>query len=289
MPPATAYGSSRARGVHARLLSRVNSIPQPGQGPGVAHHTVASAASYIDMVARNRRVDPLPAGAAGAITTQRVSSNPKPGGKNVKSNQAWKYPGGVILRASGVTINGRYYTDPKESGSGGKESQGNPPTSSEGTPRRKQESNFFITINPNQHYGDGELAQAATARFHKALEHLSQNEVIARTLKFGPKHEHYSNDTAHDVIIPGIDWKASVETGEKKFRMHAHVICYIQHYSQIQFCPKMLRNEFKAAFNEGLPPNDKLRLKFLPYVRVNMLPQSDWTTIMRAYIQKGMV
>ena len=287
-----AFGSSRA--VNARLLSRVNSIPQPGQERGVAHHTVAGATSYLDMVARQRRVNPLPNGAPGAIVTQRVSSTPTPGGKNVKAKQAWKYPGGNIVRAPGTMINGRFYTDPKESNAGDPASQGKEPDSYEsesqgGTARRKQESNFFITINPNQNYGDGDIAQHASARFHKALEHLSQNDVLARILKFGPKHDHYLNDKAHDVILPGIDWKASVETGENKFRMHAHIICYIQHYSQIQFNPKMLQHEFRQAFNEGLSASDKLRLKVLPYVQIKMLPQSDWTTIMRQYIQKGMV
>lgn len=154
-------------------------------------------------------------------------------------------------------------------------------------PRRKQESNFFITINPNQVYGS-EHSELAKSRFYRALQHLSENETLARILKFGPKDRHYLNDKAHDVILPGIDWKASVETGEKQNRMHAHIICYITHYSQIQIDPKMLQYEFRAAFNDGLDMGDRLVLKDPPYVQVKMLPQSDWTTIMRQYIRKGM-
>jgi hypothetical protein len=235
------------------------------------------------MVARNRRTDVV-----GGIVTQRVSQKPFPAGKNVKGKQAWKYPGGNIVRAATVNLNGRYYTDPKEADAGDKSKQGQTvPNDADGTPRRKQESNFFITINPNQVY-PVELESNARARFENALKHLSQNDVLARCLKFGPKDEHYAQDVAHDVILPGIDWKASVEVGEKLGRMHCHVICYISHYSQIQIDPKMMQYEFRAAFNSGLNYGDRMALSDPPYIQVKMLPQSDWTTIMRQYIRKGM-
>ena len=63
---------------------------------------------------------------------------------------------------------------------------------------------------------------------------------------------------------------------------------YIQHYSQIQIDPKILQHEFRRAFNETLAFGDPLRLTTLPYVQAKLLPQSDWTTIMRQYIRKGM-
>lgn len=260
----------------ARLLARISNLPEPGQERGRA------LPDDVNMVARERREAPK-------VVTQRLSKKPFPGGKNVKSAQAWKYAGNNIVRAPSIEINGRYYTDPKETDAGTVEQQAQPIAGGEtGTPRRKQESNFFITINPNQAYVDSTLADRARKHFETALHHLESNAVLARCLKFGPKHEHYAQDIAHDVLIPGIDWKSTVEVGEKQNRMHGHIICYIQHYSQIQIDPKMMMYEFRMAFNSGLQFGDPLILKDPPYLQVKMLPQSDWTTIMRQYIRKGM-
>ncbi len=260
---------------NARLLARVNNRPQPGQQRGNA------APGDLDMVVRKRRKEPV-------VATQRVSHQPFPGGKGVKSKQAWKYPGGNIVRAPTVTLNGRYYTDPKEPDAGDESKQAQVPIGeSPGTPRRKQESNFFITINPNQVYSEQQEPRAREL-FKQALLHLQQDQVLARCLKFGPKDKHYINDIAHDVILPGIDWKASVEVGEQLGRMHCHIICYISHYSQIQIDPKMMQHEFRMGFNSGMDNTDLMRLTDPPYIQVKMLPQTDWTTIMRQYIRKGM-
>jgi hypothetical protein len=250
----------------ARLLARVNNRPEPSQSRGVPFSDI----SNVDMVARDRRKDPV-------VVTQRVSRTPFPGGKNVKGKQAWKYPGGNIIRAPSVSINGRLYTDPKEADAG----------TEDGIPRRKQESNFFITINPNQRYSEA-LEGAAHVRFENALKHLQNDQTLVRCIKFGPKDSHYADDIAHDVLLPGIDWKATVECGEKLGRMHCHIILYVQHYSQIQIDVKMMQYEFRMAFNEGLTLGDRMVLSDPPYIQVKMLPQGDWTTIMRQYIRKGM-
>ena len=269
------YGMDPARMAQARLLARVNNRPEPGQERG------APLPSDVDMVARDRRND-------ATVVTQRVSQKPFAGGKNVKAQQAWKYTGGNIIRAPTVELNGRYYTDPKESDAGDPSDQGMEAKGrTDGTPRRKQESNFFITINPNQVYPDT-VEDRARQHFKQALHHLEQNQVLARCIKFGPKDVHYTQDVAHDVLLPGIEWKATVEVGEVAKRMHAHIICYISHYSQIQIDPKMMQYEFRMGFNAGLPLGDRLRLTDPPYIQVKMLPQSDWTTIMRQYIRKGM-
>lgn len=215
---------------------------------------------------------------------------PAPGGKSVKANQAWKYPGHNIVRASTVFLNGRYYCDPKEPNANaddqGVEEQ-NLKGLADGTPRRKQESNFLITINPNQTYSSTQLSVAEGA-FRQALETLSENTVLVRCLKFGPKHSFYMNDKAHDVILPGVQWTANVEIGERLKRMHAHIWCTFEHYSQIQINVPMMQHEFVKAFNASFGGPTYMALDGVPYIDVKLLPQSDWTTVMRQYITKGM-
>ena len=266
--------------VYARLLSRDTSVVAPGQAP---RQIFADATSTLDMVARDRRVNP-------AVNVQRVSKKSAPGGKTAKSKQAWKYAGFTILRADATTINGRYYTDPKEDNCGDIDKQGTelgPHAVAEGTPRRKQESNFFITVNPNRMFREDTEA-LARLRFSAALTHLAEKEVLVRYLLFGPKSKHYANDFAHDVIVPSIDWKSTVEVGDEKKRMHAHIILEIEHYSQIQINLKMFQAEFNKAFNSGLADDSPLRLSDPPYLQVKLLPQNDWATIMKQYIRKGM-
>lgn len=265
---------------NARLLARVNRLPGQEDVP-----ILLPSVADNPMVARRRQPD---------IATERVSLRPVPAGKNVKANQAWKYPGFNIVRADSVQINGRFYTDPKEhtddyDDAAGKQGQpidtmaGN----TDGTPRRKQESNFLITINPNQSYGPT-VASAAELAFKGALAHLSETNVLVRCLKFGPKDKFYLNDNARDVILPGVSWTASVEVGEVAKRMHCHIWCTIEHYSQIQINVPMMQREFMDGFNAHFPAPNYNRLSEPPYLQVKLLPQSNFTTVMRQYIKKGM-
>jgi hypothetical protein len=274
------FGANRARMAQARLLSRSTTRPEPGQ---VNRQSLPADI----MVKRERKL---------VVKTQHVSMAPSTG-TGVKAKQAWKYPGGNIVRASGTLINGRYYTDPKNPvsehlGKIEKDMQGQSSDRELGTPRRKQESNFFITINPNQVWSGSSMPAALEAeakrRFQDALDHLHKNDTFARILKFGPKDDHYINDKAHDVLIPGVEWTSVVEVGEQKHRMHGHISIYMYHYSQVQINPKMLQHEFRAVFNKGLLPTDRLFIKKLPYVHVGMLKQNGWKDIMRQYLEKGM-
>ena len=103
--------------------------------------------------------------------------------------------------------------------------------------------------------------------------------------------EHCSapSDVATDVILPGVSWTACVEVGEKAKRMHSHIWCTIEHYSQIQINIPMMKREFVAGFNTSFPAPSYLRLTTNPYLDVKLLPQSDWTSVMRQYIKKGMM
>lgn len=274
-----------ARAMRLRLLARRTNVNPDGS----ISAPIGDGVGAVGMVARNRTATTMAAKPTVTMATQRVSQRAFPGGKSVKSRQAWKYPGGSIVRAPTVWLNGNYYTDPKEDPPGEAKHQGKPGVGdTEGVPRRKQESNFFITINNNRSY-DARCAPKAQNAYRKALHELNDVRTFARILKFGPKHEHYVNDNPEDVILPGVEFTASVETGDVLKRMHAHIILKIEHYSQIQINVPMLQYEFRRAFNAALPALDPCTQSSPPYVQVKMLPQSDWTTVMHQYVKKGMM
>jgi hypothetical protein len=188
---------------------------------------------------------------------------------SAKSGQAWKYSGGKVLRAASTQINGTTYTDPKHPG--------------EALPRRKQESNFFITINSNQGPSDAGSLHTAMTQMETMLRHLSDDKQLATYLRFGPKSEHYAEDLYKDVIH-SVSWKAAVETGDVMKRVHSHIWLTVTHYSQIQINVHALMHLSRKFYNEA----GTSKMTKNPYVHVKLLPQSDWTDVMRQYIHKGM-
>lgn len=199
---------------------------------------------------------------------------------NAKTAQAWKYKGGQVVRAASTRLGSRVYHDPKESG----------------LPRRKHESNFFITINTNKVVSaDGAKERSfydmGVLAMKNMLETLARDRNIATYLKFGPKDAAYLDDLYGDVV-QSVDWNSSVETGPEKNRLHAHIWMTITHYSQVQINIPVLMQLAKQAYNHSLPATTQfnaLRLTSNMYVHVKLLPQSDWTDVMRSYIHKGMM
>lgn len=223
------------------------------------YRNTSSAQVTLPMVARQRNVN---------ITTSTASFTP---GHTAKTKQAWKYRGGQILRAPNTWINGTTYTDPKDPGQ----------------PRRKQESNFFITINSNKTVPDDEDRQTGVKHMEEMLKQLMTDRNLAMVLTFGPVDAHYARDKYTDVI-DNVEWKGAVETGDKMNRLHCHVWVTIKHYSQIQVNTRMVQHLARDYYNRGLVIGHKLRIGALPYVHTKLLPQSDWTDIMKQYIHKGM-
>jgi hypothetical protein len=183
-------------------------------------------------------------------------------------------------------INGTNYVDHKD------------PTQA----RRKQESNFFLTINSNKPFdpSDNRIEAGALGIAVDGMEHmlkvLAKDAVLATYLKFGPKNEEYAKDKYADVIH-SVNWNAAVERGDKLHRVHAHVWLTITHYSQVQINVQMLMYLARAAYNDyvsksglvyAIKDSITLQMQDMPYVHVKLLPQSDWTSVMRNYIHKGM-
>ena len=208
------------------------------------------------------------------ITTEAVDFKPA---HTAKTKQSWRYPGGNIVRASDTWINGRQYTDHKDTGQ----------------PRRKQESNFFITINSNKAPDDPVYVDACVQRMKDMLKVISQDKMLASYIKFGPKNpEHYGGDRYADVIH-SVDWKSNVEVGDQLKRVHCHIWLTISHYSQVQINVHALMALARRHYNGNMQTMQpalfkEIGIEEMPYVHVKLLPQSDWTDVMRQYIHKAM-
>ena len=215
------------------------------------------------MVARNRAAPKAEVRTASVV--QKVPHS-------AKSAQAWRYPGGVIQRAPQKRLGSKDYTDPK----------------SPGEPRRKQESNFFITLNTNKSPDSPEEMTLCLNALRNAVQHLAKDPVLAACLKFGPMDNSYQLDRYGDVIVSA-ERKSSIETGEVMNRVHAHIWLTIVHYSQIQINTQLLMQQAKVAYNKTDWPEWGRHLKLTrnPYVHVKLLPQSDWAQIMRNYVTKN--
>ena len=236
-----------------RLLSRGNSAPTLTQ----------------DMVARNRR-PPRSTEVRTSNAVQKVSHS-------AKLQQAWKYPGGIIQRAPSKYLGGKEYTDPKN----------------QALARRKQESNFFITLNTNLGPQAEAEKTACVDALKAALLDLADARTLNACLKYGPYDDHYANDKYEDVIA-SINFQSAVEIGENLGRVHAHIWLTIVHYSQLQLNIKLIQHRVKAWYNNSLvaqyrmkPAQGGLQLTKMPYIHIKLLPQADWADIMRNYVTKN--
>ena len=190
----------------------------------------------------------------------------------VKKSQHWMYPGGVIQRHPELVINGTEYFDPKEL--------------PEKKPRRKHESNLFVTLNTNKTPRNyPAAAQRAYRAMEETLQELAKEENICNFIMFGPKDSTFAGDKYEDVIA-SVEWKAGVETGEVLERLHCHVWLTVNHYSQIQINRQILAHMFAQMYNARAP--QEMHVRGRAYCAVKLLPQTNFTQIMKDYIHKGM-
>lgn len=185
---------------------------------------------------------------------------------SAKTTQAWKYPGGKVVRAASTWLGSKDYYDHKDI--------------EQKLPRRKQESNFFITINTNLSAN----AVGVAKTLESVLTDIAAEQTLATYLTFGPKHDEYTNDKYQDVVH-SVSWSSNVEVGDVAKRVHAHIWLTVTHYSQIQIDVRSLMHTVKTTYAKHSPGAP---LRRLPYVHVKLLPQSDWTSVMRQYIHKAM-
>jgi hypothetical protein len=151
--------------------------------------------------------------------------------------------------------------------------------------RRKQQSNFFITLNTNRRKFDeaqdpGAVRAALSACFGKHIYDI---------LTFGPAHpDTYAADALNpNEFIEQIDVKAGVERGPVTGCLHAHVYLTISHWSQLRINKLALQALFKDEYNaHAAPGRGQMPLKSLPACKIELTPQTDFGQILAHYLSK---
>jgi hypothetical protein len=194
--------------------------------------------------------------------------------RGAKAEQAWRYPNNQVVRAPSKVLgpSGKEYTDPKSDGE---------------KPRRLQESNFFITINPNKKFAEVDAAHAAGVMWNVLQEIYKPTEVF-KIITLGPKHADVYGEDIYEEVIRNIETTPTVEVGDKAGRMHSHIIMEIEHFSQVQINIPMLRALYIEAYNR-LGARFGMKITRGVRIRVDMLPQSNWTTVSKNYVKKAML
>lgn len=153
----------------------------------------------------------------------------------------------------------------------------------EGKPmgRRKQESNFFITINTNRRtFGATDMEACAAA------VRLCFGPQVYEQLRFGPRDASYEPDRQWpQAVVEHVRVTGGVERGPQTGSLHAHVHCRIVHWTQLQIDVRRLQYFFKEAYNARAEA--KIPPKALPSVQVKLMQQSDWNAIIAEYLAKS--
>lgn len=292
-PPANA-SESAASGTAASSSADAASSPgkrarEPDAAASTPEKRPCGLNDLLESFRHHPRGRPGSSGSSGA-TSARPAASPDafyghPGAfasNNNKADQAWMFPLFKVQRAPSLFINGTKYVDPK--------------ALPEELPRRRRESKFFLTINPNK-VVPNDLTETANAAFEAGILCVEQSLASeCRCFQFGPKHpEHFANDKYEDVIIGKPEFKWRSEVGPNNGRLHAHAIVTVHHYSQIHLYRSKIGELFKGAYhavvardagNGGLRVRTKLMIMGNPYVSIELMPQSNHEMIMMQYMFK---
>jgi len=152
--------------------------------------------------------------------------------------------------------------------------------------RRKQESNFFVTINTNR----SRNGEAAAKCLKASLTHMSKDENLCNLIMWGPKHPEFYGEDKYNDHISSVEIMGAVEAGEHTGNIHAHWWVTFTHWSQIQLNGKAIAHMVKETFNahqhKFYSNNATLELSKLPYVSIKLLPQSDFADVIKGYMNK---
>lgn len=148
--------------------------------------------------------------------------------------------------------------------------------------RRKQQSNYFMTINTNKRKFDDLHDPAAVE--HAITVCFKKN--VTQMLTFGPRHPAtYADDKKWpDAVIEAVDVKAGVEIGPVTGALHAHLYLTITHWSQLQINIPILQEMFKQAYNEKA--KTRIADSARPAIQISLEPQTDLGQIRAHYMTK---
>ena len=201
-----------------------------------------------------------------------------------KGKGDWRYKDGIVQRAASLVINGKEYCDPKEL--------------PEKLPRRKIESNFFITLNTNRTVSaeDTHLRAIGEEIMEETMQQLSKDACINQYLKYGPMDNAFKEDRYGD-IVSSVEWNHGIEYGPTLQRLHVHIWLTIHHYSQLQINMPQMQHAFKLIYNQEVDKKflgqqkliKQFRMGARPYIQVKLLPCSEWAEVIKRYMQKAMV
>lgn len=149
--------------------------------------------------------------------------------------------------------------------------------------RRKQESNWFITINPNQKQATHlkQDSDAIVQALHETFETRGYD-----ILTFGPKHPDVYGDDAQwpHLVVDEMNARATIERGPNTGALHCHLYFKVVHWSQVYLNQRQVQLIFKDAYNQlafhKIPGNKK------PYVQYKLLEQTDFGEIIAHYLSK---
>jgi hypothetical protein len=159
--------------------------------------------------------------------------------------------------------------------------------------RRKQESNFLVTINPNKRRSPDLKATAAIGdAIASAVRHVFSEHRLPNLLKFGPVYTDYRRDK-YDDVVESVRVRAAVELGPVSCAPHAHVSLRIAHWSQIHIKKLALQEAFKRSYNACLRRGSRREARqlemtpgALPHVQIKLLAQSEFDKVIAAYVFK---
>ena len=147
--------------------------------------------------------------------------------------------------------------------------------------RRKQESNWFLTVNTNKRKFEHQDATAV----HDALDVVFKKRLY-QVLTFGPKQpDTYARDAQWpDLVVEKVSVSGGVERGPVTGALHAHMHLRIVHWSQMHINVPALQLAFKEEYNSRAM--SLIKGMALPSVKVELLQQSDFSQILAMYLAK---
>mmetsp|Transcript_28324 Transcript_28324/g.65098 ORF Transcript_28324/g.65098 Transcript_28324/m.65098 type:complete len:271 (-) Transcript_28324:59-871(-) len=151
--------------------------------------------------------------------------------------------------------------------------------------RRRQQSNFFITLNTNRRTFD----EAQDPKAVQEALNACFGKKIYDILTFGPAHpEVYGDDSLHpNEFVEKIEVRAGVERGPVTGALHCHAYVTIAHWSQIRINKLALQGLFKQAYNQAASAGlGQIPMRALPACKIELQAQTDSGHIVAHYLSK---